>query len=718
MSLTRKTILVIVGTFLLLIVILAVTSDIILRNSFALLEKRQLAESVARIGYLFDDLLDDLDSSANDYASLLNRHGIRELGAVDIGSLVNHHADFIAWFDLAGKTLSVRAADYHLARLEPPDEDLLRSLRQALAFSVAHGDRPLRGAIRSGGRLHMLVGKRCGNRTILLTGRHIDREEIARISRARGFPVEIGMVGDPRAPDDFKEASAALERGAPFYAGPPDASRIAGYALYRDLYGRPLFLVKLTEQRLLFAQGTATVMTLMAFLLVAGCVFCGVMLIFIRNTVLRRLAALQADVRQIGRENGISFRLGLTQYGDELDELAGAINATLDSLESAEKALKESEQRYRVLFERAPESLFLLGLEGDGQGRIVAANRAAAEQHGYTVEELLQMNIRDICAPESISAAAGIMARIGAGEWVTFEVHHQRRDGTYFPIEVHAGPVLLDGTTYILGFDRDITVRKQAEEADRAHMEQIKLLNGQLTRHAAELALANHELESFNYSVSHDLRGPLTRISGYCQLLLEDEPELPLRAREYVSRVYTSSCWLNEMIDTMLSLGRLSRSELVLNQVDLSALASTLAGELMPEGTHEVVIAPGVMVMGDERLLRILMANLLDNARKYTAGTEAPRIEFGLLPDAPEQVCFVRDNGVGFAMQDKDRLFRVFTRLHSAEEFPGNGIGLATVQRIIALHGGRIWAEGVPRQGATFYFTLPSEEIPSVRTAP
>ena len=372
-------------------------------------------------------------------------------------------------------------------------------------------------------------------------------------------------------------------------------------------------------------------------------------------------------------------------------------------------ALQERQEQYRILFERAPDSILLIGTEGDEAGMIVAANKASASQHGYTVDELCGMSIRDLNTPETNEALADLMARIFSGQWITFEAWHFRKDGARFPLEVHAGPVRLNDKNFVIGFDRDITSRKLAEETDRMYMEQIRQLNTELARQANGLEAANSELEAFNYSVSHDLRGPLTRISGYSQLILEDEPALDSLVRSHISRIYESSCWLNEMIDAMLTLAQLARSEFQPQQVDLSAIVEDLATDFKatePERQPKVVIAPGVTVVGDLRLLKILMTNLFSNAWKYTAYSASPRIEFGVLHNGPVPVFFISDTGAGFDMKDADRLFRVFTRLHDPGRFAGNGIGLATVQRIINRHGGRIRAEGEPQKGATFYFTL------------
>lgn len=468
--------------------------------------------------------------------------------------------------------------------------------------------------------------------------------------------------------------------------------------------------------RQMYLQVREAATYILAVLCVAGFVFCCGMLLFVRWTVLKRLRVLSATVRQISNDRNASCRLKVTERKDELDDLALSINGMLESLEHAEDALRERQEQYRILLDRAPDSILLVGTEGDEAGRIVAANKASTGQHGYTVDELCGMGIRDIITPETNEAMADLMARIQGGQWITFESWHVRKDGARFPLEIHAGLVRLKGKHYILGFGRDITFRKLAEETDRMHLERIRQLNTELACQAKGLEAANGELEAFNYSVSHDLRGPLTRISGYCQLILDDGPALDPQVLSSVNRIYESSCWLNEMIDAMLKLARLARSEFQPQQVDLSAIVEELANDFRvtePKRRPEVIIAPAVTVVGDLKQLKILMTNLFCNAWKYTAYSASPRIEFGVLHNGPVPVFFISDTGAGFDMKDADRIFRVFTRLHDPARFEGNGIGLATVQRIVNRHGGRIWAEGEPHKGAAFYFTL-QPDIPTV----
>ena len=225
-----------------------------------------------------------------------------------------------------------------------------------------------------------------------------------------------------------------------------------------------------------------------------------------------------------------------------------------------------------------------------------------------------------------------------------------------------------------------------------------------------DLEHKNKELESFSYAVSHDLRAPLRRIEAFSRALLESQAErLDADGRRFVDRIQEASRLMLQLIDDVLHLSKVSRAELRQQDVDLSALATAILDRLResePARVVEARVRPGVTAVGDGRLLRVALTNLLENAWKFTARVPATRIEFGMAVVGGEPTYYVRDNGAGFDMAYADRLFGPFQRLHLASEFPGTGIGLATVQRIIHRLGGRVWAEGLVGQGATFSFTL------------
>ena len=225
-----------------------------------------------------------------------------------------------------------------------------------------------------------------------------------------------------------------------------------------------------------------------------------------------------------------------------------------------------------------------------------------------------------------------------------------------------------------------------------------------------DLEHKNRELESFSYAVSHDLRAPLRRIDSFSRAILESQGRrLDDEGRKFLSRVREASQQMAQLIDDVLYLSRVTRSDLRDQDVDLSEVAELVVSRLkegQPNRRMEVKIRPGVVVTGDGQLLKIALENLLQNAWKFTGHQAEPRIEFGVTQTSGEPTYFIRDNGAGFEMTYAARLFGPFQRLHSQQEFPGNGIGLATVQRIIHRHGGKVWAEGLVGQGATFYFTL------------
>jgi signal transduction histidine kinase len=242
--------------------------------------------------------------------------------------------------------------------------------------------------------------------------------------------------------------------------------------------------------------------------------------------------------------------------------------------------------------------------------------------------------------------------------------------------------------------------------------EKIQALNDELHQRAVRLELANKELESFSYSVSHDLRAPLRSIDGFSQALFEDyHDKLDSAAKDFLHRIRDATQRMGQLIDDLLNLSRVMRSELKSDHVDLSALASEVTIDLQkyePARQVELIICTGITVVGDRPLLRVVMENLIGNAWKFTAKRPIARIEFGVNGDNGTSTYFIRDNGAGFDMTYVNKLFGAFQRLHTAEEFNGTGVGLATVQRIIRRHNGRVWGEGKPDAGATFYFTLDS----------
>jgi PAS domain S-box-containing protein len=408
-----------------------------------------------------------------------------------------------------------------------------------------------------------------------------------------------------------------------------------------------------------------------------------------------------------------SLKLGATDYvlKNRLSKLPSAVQRALQEAaerrrrRKAEGNLRASERRYRRFVERNAAGV----LRGAMDGRILECNDSLARMLGYESPAELQ----ELQAPQLYLDPADrelMVNRLKNGEiLISEEFCFRRKDGqpVWTLVNVSAVDDELEGERLLEGTIIDITARKRAEQ-------EIRQLNATLERRVAErtaeLAAANQDLEAFTYSVAHDLRAPLRGMDGFSLALLEDYgPKLDEQGQNYAQRIRAATLRMGQLIDDLLNLSRISRSGVRKERVDLSALAMAVACDLRksaPEREGEFVIPPNLEVEGDPRLLRVVLDNLLGNAWKFSAGRRPARIELGVAEQDGRKAYFIRDNGVGFNMAEAGKLFSPFQRLHSATEFPGTGIGLATVERIVRKHGGEVWAESAVGMGATFYFTL------------
>jgi PAS domain S-box-containing protein len=409
----------------------------------------------------------------------------------------------------------------------------------------------------------------------------------------------------------------------------------------------------------------------------------------------------------------LTSKLPLREPDGRIIGLVG-IGMDISERKRAETALRESEEKYRRLVEFFPDIIFI-----HRNGRIVFVNQTAVRAfRASSADEIIGKSVMSFVHPDYQKAVRDRIARMAEAktQLPILEEKFVRTDGTLLDVEVTAIPFILDGETAMIGVAREITERKKAEE-------EIRRLNAELERRVeertAQLEAANKELEAFAYSVSHDLRAPLRSIDGFGQALQEDSAAaLDEQGLDYLQRIRTASKRMGHLIDDLLNLSRLTRGEIHPQTLDLATMARAILDELRriePDRNVEFILPEKISARGDERLMSAVLENLLGNAWKFTSRRNQARIELGTAPVAEgETVLFIRDNGAGFNMDHADKLFHAFQRLHSVQEFPGNGIGLATVQRIIHRHGGRVWAEGAVEKGATFYFSLPAES--SVRS--
>jgi PAS domain S-box-containing protein len=391
------------------------------------------------------------------------------------------------------------------------------------------------------------------------------------------------------------------------------------------------------------------------------------------------------------------------------ERLVSKLKEKNTELQSQTEVLRMSEARFTNIVNLAADAIISVDEKQD----ILIFNQGAERIFGYTAAEMLGQPL-DRLLPAHLAGAHRAHVRRFAAEPGTArdinrraEIHGRRRDGTEFPAEASISKIKENGKFQFTVFLRDVSAGAQAEQEIR----QLNInLEQRVLGRTAELQAANQELEAFSYSVSHDLRAPLRSIDGFSQALLEDcAGRLNEQGEDYLHRIRAASQRMGQLIDDLLSLSRSARGELRREPVDLSALALDSADEvrkLWPGRQVELVVAPRLCAEGDPRLLRIVFDNLLGNAWKFTSKQERATIEVSAMSHDGTTEYFVRDNGVGFDMAYADKLFGAFQRLHTITEYPGTGIGLATVQRIVVRHGGRVWAEGLLGQGATVYFTL------------
>jgi PAS domain S-box-containing protein len=412
-----------------------------------------------------------------------------------------------------------------------------------------------------------------------------------------------------------------------------------------------------------------------------------------------RLRDVEARIRRVQTDWHRVFSYGGTLVHDAAGHSILAV-VTISDITERQRA-----ELAAVLLAAVVESSSDAVIGKDLKGIVTSWNAAAQRIFGYSADEILGRPITLIIPPNHHQDEEQLLLQ----RVEHFETERLRKDGTRVAVSITVTPIK-DAHGEVIGVTkvvRDITEQQRAAEMIR----QLNIdLEERVVERTAQLQTANKELEAFSYSVSHDLRAPLRSLDGFSQALMEDcADKLDAESLDNLRRIRSASQRMGQLIDDLLNLSRLTRGELTRQTVDLSKIAQETADELRASDTRRevnFVIPGGLIAEVDPRLLQIVLTNLLGNAWKFTANRLDALIEFGSDGEDGSKAFFVRDNGVGFDMAYAGKLFGAFQRLHAMHDFPGTGIGLVTVQRIIHRHGGRIWAESAVNAGATFHFTL------------
>lgn len=427
-----------------------------------------------------------------------------------------------------------------------------------------------------------------------------------------------------------------------------------------------------------------------------------------------RLAFSGAGIWHHIKKDGSRMTVEIVSHALDWNGRAARLVMARDITEQAEtlSLLRDSESGISALLENALDSIISI----DANGRITEFNPAAEATFKWRRESVIGQPIAELIIPPEQRSAhrAGLNRFLETGKSrilrKRIEAEALRMDGTRIPVELTIYPVKWKEAIGFTSFLRDISERKRAE-AELTRLNQD--LEQKVLDRTHQLEAVNHELEAFSYSVSHDLRSPLRAIDGFSQALVEDYGNvLNPEATNYLDRIQAATRRMGALIDDLIELARVSRSEIRREPVDLGELAAGILKDLREQepgrDVHLEIMQP-LWVSGDRKLIGVALTNLLQNAWKFTRKREGARIRLGQIEQDGERPYFVEDNGAGFDMTYADKLFTPFQRLHDSREFEGTGIGLATVHRIMIRHGGRVWVRADPGKGATFYFTLPGD---------
>lgn len=726
MTLRKKTLLIIGGTFYALIILLFFISRDVILDSFVELEEQNVRQNVARALNTLSSELSYLDTTVADWAARDDTYAFIEdanneyiKSNLPDETFVGLSLNLIMFIDSSGRTVFSKALDLRTEEEVDIPKDLQRHFSPGSTLLIhSDKDRGTSGIILVN-RIPMLVVSRPvltseekgPIRGTVIMGRYLDSTGITLLARRAGLSLSIHSITSLQMPADFQTMRASLLKGNLILVRPLNEQSVAGYALLRDIYYQPALILRVDTPRDIYEQGQAVIAYVIISIVVIGFVFGLVTILLLERQVLSRLAYLSKKVSSIGLSGDLSARISM-EGTDELSNVAGTINGMLAALQQSEAELRESEERYRMLAENATDIIWTT----DTNMQFTYISPSVEPLLGFTVEELMNKAMPEVFTSESSGIALNSLqeelTRENLGQkstlkvW-TYELDLNRKDSSLVPVEVkftflHEP----EGKPFgILAMARDVTERKQAEHRLQELYREEKNLRQELQEEI------NKRVE-FTRALVHELKTPITPVITASELLAEEIKEEP--ALSLVQSINKGAYNLNQRIDELLDLARGEIGMLSLNvgtvdpiQLLREIVRSTTLVATKNKQTMNLELPESMpSIPGDSDRLRQVILNLVNNALKFTP--EGGKITLRARIDEDNLIIEAEDTGPGISEADQPWVFEPYRQLGNARaHHSGLGLGLSLSKMLVELHGGRIWVESQLGKGSKFSFSIP-----------
>jgi PAS domain S-box-containing protein len=717
MTLRRKTLLIISVTLVGLIVVLYAVSRVVLLGGFAELEEREARRNVERVLSSVEDDLSSLDrgcqnSATWDHAYAFIQNGNpgfvkSEVGYGALSDAVARGLNLELYIRSSGQIVFGEGFDLATQKETPLPEGLGEHLHAGSRLLAQSGNSGIvllpKGPMLIASRPILTTTGKGPVHGSLIRGRYLDAAEIKRLGDKTHLSVTLLYLGDSRVPPDLQSATSPASGQAPILVRPLNPQTVAGYTLFRDIYGKPVFALGVDIPREIYRRGQSSVLYFLVSLAGAGFMFGVVTIALLEKVILSRLTGLSGGVTSIGDSTDLSARVSLSG-NDELSSLARAINRMLEALERSQQQRRESEERFQIVGRATNDAVWDWNLVTN----CVWWNERTQRLFGYSLKEIgSEVNwwYEHIDSKDRERVFSGIHAVIdGGGEMWSDEYRYRRADGSYAHV-YDRGYIIHDETgkpVRMIGAMMDITERKRAEEM----LHQAK--------EGAEAA--NRAKSEFLANMSHEIRTPMNGVLGMTDLLLGTE--LNSEQCEYAGMVKTSAESLLTVINDILDFSKIEAGKLEMESIEFKLRGSveptlkTLAARAHQEGLElNCIIEPDVPedLTGDPSRLRQVLINLLGNSLKFT---KAGEVNLRVQRESVNEECIrlhfsVEDTGIGIPAEQQAHIFEAFTQVDgsTARRFGGTGLGLTICRQLVGMMGGRIWVESVLGRGSTFHFT-------------